>query len=155
MTRELGRRPSLLMAAALIVGLVCFEQPLLILLVVGVVWIANGAGWKLAVLGSFLLGITLWPSPALRVGDEQPFVAEATVDTIPVDDSRGATRCVVETGGSLYVLYYFRTRPVLRGMDIQVEKTDLQFTRGDVIKIEGTVRPLSTGQRASNLFRNV
>ena len=142
------------MAAALIVGLVSLEQPLLILLVVGAVRVANGPGWKLAVLGSFLFGIIFWPSPVLRVGDERPFLAEATVDTIPIN-VKAITRCVIESGGNQYVLDYFRTRPIGRGHDFKIITTGPHLSRGDVIKIKGTVLPLSPGQRAVNLFRNV
>lgn len=128
--RELARRPSLLMAIALIVGLFFFEQPLFVLLAVAAFWIANGPGWKLAVLSSFLIGIVLWPSPASRVGDEQPFVGEAMVDSIPTW-GKGVQIFQVESGGSRYILYSHES---------------LFVAPGDVIEIKGTLRPLSRGQ---------
>lgn len=137
--RELSRRPALLLASSLIVGLVVLEHPLLVLLVLLVLWLAEGFGWKVAVLGSFLLGVLLAPQTAPRVAEERPFLGEAIVDTIPVPSAEGQT-CQIESGGERFILYA-PTTPLL--------------ARGDVVELNGVVRPLSRFAQEAESMRTV
>src|SRR5688572_9375196 len=125
--RELSRRPALLLAVALVVGLVVLEHPILVLLVLTVLWLAEGLGSKFAVLGSFLLGVLIAPQTAPRVAEDRPFLGEAIVDTIPVPSDEGQS-CQVESNGERFLLYAPNS-PLL--------------ARGDVLELNGVLRPLS------------
>jgi ComEC/Rec2-related protein len=126
MKRELARRPSLLLAGCLIAGLVAASAWVWAPLALALAWIAPGLSWRVAAMGSFVLGLLLAPQPAERIREAGPFHADALVLEVPrLSGSRQV--CEVESGR----LRYFLNVPL-----------EPELGPGDVVRVRGELRPL-------------
>jgi competence protein ComEC len=128
MRRELARRPALLLAGSLILGLCTPLSPLLIAFLAALLWVADGLTSRCAVAASFALGMALAPGKAPHVGETTAFRGEAAVITVPKLGTASQI-CDVESAGLTFRL---------RG------KTDLVLARGDLLEVSGELRPLQS-----------
>jgi competence protein ComEC len=127
MRHELSRRPSLLIAGAIICGLVAFDQPLAIILSLVLIWLAEGIGWRLSTGLALLAGLALAPAKVPQIADTTPMSSVMTVASIPDISSFGQT-LVVESGGRYFALAC---------------KEQAILAPGDEIEVKGTLGPLS------------
>lgn len=139
MKRELSRRPAILIAVALMLGLVGLEQPILMAGVLPILWLADGPGWRGAVGFFFILGTALGVDWRPREIEGRPIEGEASVMEVPRVSKRGQA-CEIEIVGQRYTLFA-PGEPVL--------------APGDLLRIRGEVVPLREHLRDSSSFRNV
>lgn len=139
MKRELSRRPAILTAVALMVGLAVIESPLLALVILGVVWLADGLIWKVAMAGAFAVGLGLHPAGVPRETAPRPFEGEVVVIEVPRISSRGQS-CSVDADGKQFVLYA-PAQPTL--------------APGDRLRVRGEIAPLRESLLEAGIFRQI
>lgn len=131
MKRELARRPSLLLSGSLICGLVAGEFWVSAAVLLVLVWLAEGIGWRLSLAATFLMGLAMAPQTAPRVEGEWLFQGEATVLAVP-ELSEHAQSVTVEVAGS----HFWMVAPAAPTIG-----------PGDLIEVRGKMSGLSQGRR--------
>lgn len=151
MKNELSRRPSLLIAAALVLGLAAMEAPVLSLVLLPLIGLARSVGWRLAVALMFGLGLWMAPDWAPRVSEPEMFVGSVVVQGTPRLSQRGQS-CEVLSDRGRFLLYAPRT-PILSSGDMLQVRGELGPMRESMLdvgawrQISGVLRPEPGGIR--------
>lgn len=139
MRRELSRRPALLIAAAFMIGLAAFEQPVLAAGMPLLVWLCDRRWAKAGVVGFAVLGLLLSPPWAEREPVRRPFEGIAIVQE-PPRISRQGQICEVQVGSRFYALR---------------APSEPALATGDRLRLRGEIRPLRESMLDIGSYRQI
>lgn len=132
MRRELTRRPALLGAFALALGMALPREPLLIMLLVGLVVVGESNGQRAFVIGAAVCGMALAPREQPQVLNAKFIEGEARIATVPRLASSGQS-AILEID-DMRLATFLPLAPAL--------------SLGDRLRVRGVAKPAREGSEA-------